>query len=686
MTKSFPVWLQLPVAAAVQAYIDHGWKVIPIPPGTKGPHTTRWNRPGAHLKTAADMRPGHGVGLCHAYSGTMALDIDSPDAFHLLQAEGIDLQAMLDAPDAVQIKSHRPGSHKLLFKLPEGLSPTTIKVKHNGACAYELRHGTDDGLTVQDVLPPTIHPDTLKPYQWAGAGDWRNPPVIPEALVRHWMDLIASRAANSASKAANSASALPCSEGVWERSKEAMNALDPNMPHDEWIKAGTALKDTGHPEAFDVFDTWSAKATRPGAYRGTRHVMSQWASFDTSRVGLDSLFFMAREAGWIDRPDVTGMFAPVQSTPAGAGHPLTVRSIPWTKRVAPELKPLAQEFVIAGLIQTGVVLIAGWRGIGKSVNILSLYLAGVCGIGAPGSSLLATRPRKLVWITEDWSQTYRTVRAVMAQGWADEATINDRLIVVEAERIRPQQIADAVPFINSHVVTHDGVTLTPCVVLDTKAACFDIEDENSNAENSAVIASCRATGLDVTVIAHTAKSISRSTDPNSMSARGAGSQEADVSQTAYLVEDGGVRYLLLGKKRFEMPSGTDEVIFEPVTCTEFARDRWGGIHPQTLRCAIAKLTSSGQRAATAEAVKTEKIDEALVDAVRQVQNAGGVVSRSKLQALVDVGRKQTRLARINHLIVAKVLETYVGDLEQYEAAEIKEGTLLLRLTAGGINA
>src|SRR5690606_33096151 len=49
---------------------------------------------------------------------------------------------------------------------------------------FELRGGR-----VQDVLPPSIHPDTQEPYRWEG--DWRALPEIPPALLtvwEHWRD------------------------------------------------------------------------------------------------------------------------------------------------------------------------------------------------------------------------------------------------------------------------------------------------------------------------------------------------------------------------------------------------------------------------------------------------------------------------------------------------------------------
>ena len=61
-------------------YLQHGWKLVPIPPGSKGPNTTGWNLPENTLKSADDLPAGYGVGLLHSLSGTMAFDIDDGDA------------------------------------------------------------------------------------------------------------------------------------------------------------------------------------------------------------------------------------------------------------------------------------------------------------------------------------------------------------------------------------------------------------------------------------------------------------------------------------------------------------------------------------------------------------------------------------------------------------------------------
>ena len=106
--------------ASVDAYIRHGWSLVPIPAGTKGPRTPGWNKKESALKSQNDLIPGFGIGLAHAYSSTMAFDIDNWDA---TVAQGIDLQALYDAPDAVVIESGKAGHGKLLYQMPFGLAP-----------------------------------------------------------------------------------------------------------------------------------------------------------------------------------------------------------------------------------------------------------------------------------------------------------------------------------------------------------------------------------------------------------------------------------------------------------------------------------------------------------------------------------------------------------------------------------
>ncbi|MES9868080.1 MAG: bifunctional DNA primase/polymerase [Sedimenticola sp.] len=154
------------LTASVDNYLRHGWKLCVVPPGSKGPATTGWNKPENAVTRAEQVPTHHGVGLLHAQSGSMALDIDDwGNAVTKLQEHGIDLNQLYQAPDAVIIDSGNPGHGKLLYRMPHGVILPTKKITEGRTTLYELRCATTNGLSVQDVLPPTIHPGTNQPYR-----------------------------------------------------------------------------------------------------------------------------------------------------------------------------------------------------------------------------------------------------------------------------------------------------------------------------------------------------------------------------------------------------------------------------------------------------------------------------------------------------------------------------------------
>ena len=116
--------------ASVDLYIRHGWSLVPIPQGTKGPRTPGWNKKENALRSQADLPQNFGIGLAHAYSGTMALDIDNWQATQaLLNDHGINLIDFYNDPDAVIIESGKQGHGKLLYRMPVGLTLPSKKVR-----------------------------------------------------------------------------------------------------------------------------------------------------------------------------------------------------------------------------------------------------------------------------------------------------------------------------------------------------------------------------------------------------------------------------------------------------------------------------------------------------------------------------------------------------------------------------
>lgn len=165
-------------------YIDTGLALVRLKPNTKDATQPGWQLSG-HGVTNGDA-VGASFGLHHLDSGTCALDFDNyADASAWLDENGIDAQALLLDDDAVQIRSGRANRAKLLYRLPESVDylPT-----HKLPCGLELRCANRDGTSsAQDVLPPSIHPDTGKPYEWLG--DWRTLPVLPDDVLHVWLSL-----------------------------------------------------------------------------------------------------------------------------------------------------------------------------------------------------------------------------------------------------------------------------------------------------------------------------------------------------------------------------------------------------------------------------------------------------------------------------------------------------------------
>ncbi len=169
-------------------YDAAGFKLCAIAPGSKGPRYPNWEKHPIRL----DQVSAQGLGLLHVQSRTCALDVDDLEQSSVwLESQGIDLRELLDGDEAVQIRSGRANRAKLLYRLPDGVPPLATKrlSTKDGAAMLEFRCASNDGASLQDVLPPTIHPESKQPYQWAGNGDFSKLPTLPQSLLDVWTNL-----------------------------------------------------------------------------------------------------------------------------------------------------------------------------------------------------------------------------------------------------------------------------------------------------------------------------------------------------------------------------------------------------------------------------------------------------------------------------------------------------------------
>lgn len=302
--------MNLPVS--FDPYLRLGWHLVPIEKGSKGPRLPGWNKKQNTITQSNQMPQGYGVGLAHAYSGTMALDIDRwDDAVANLDSNGINLQSLYDAPDAVVINSGNPGHGKLLYAMPFGLVLPSKKLMTDTAEGYKVnfldfRCGTLNGLTCQDVLPPSIHPITCKPYQWGGRGSWERLPMIPSALLNYWNKLLTEDTVRSIGVKGGA-------DASWDEIKTALTHLPPDIGRDEWVSVGMALHYAGTQtdqveQALALWDEWSSEGKK---YQGVQDIQNCWRSFKANDHGvkLGTLFHLAKQHGWTRPiPNVTHLF------------------------------------------------------------------------------------------------------------------------------------------------------------------------------------------------------------------------------------------------------------------------------------------------------------------------------------------------------------------------------------------
>jgi len=306
----------VPVAAlpvSYDMYIRHGWALVPIAPGSKGPKTPGWNKRENVLTSSAVLPQGYGVGLAHAYSGTMALDVDDwVQAQALLADHGIDLNALYNASDAVTINSGVSGHGKLIYQMPFGLTLPSKKIMADKKVAYELRCASASGLTVQDVIPPTIHPVTNRPYEWGSRGNWQKLPTIPMELLALWQTILDADKERTVTVSGTI-------DASWDEIKSALYAISPDCDRQQWIDCGMALHDAGTStdqldHAYTLWDEWSQQSQ--AKYKAS-DMPVQWRSFKPTEAGikLGTLFHHATNAGWKrPMPDAAHLFSTVTPT------------------------------------------------------------------------------------------------------------------------------------------------------------------------------------------------------------------------------------------------------------------------------------------------------------------------------------------------------------------------------------
>lgn len=284
-----------------------GFSYVPIPAGMKGPITAGWNQLESSITDVTEVHKlSENVGLAHAYceTPTCAVDIDDgKETIRYLSKAGIDLKSLLTHSCPAVMCSGRPNSLKAIFTLPEGVGPLLTKtVKVGRKIILEFRCATADGKTVQDVIPPSVHPSGTS-YRWL-QGSLESLTELPQELLDLWQELIeADQTESQAAKKSQATWIAPTPLTPREIAilKDQLKYIDPNCDYETWRNVVFAILSTGLSDAEDIARAWS-EGSPEKFNEGAFYTLTN--SYIEGRSGLDgsitrgTIYHHARAGGW----------------------------------------------------------------------------------------------------------------------------------------------------------------------------------------------------------------------------------------------------------------------------------------------------------------------------------------------------------------------------------------------------
>jgi len=512
------------ISEAARAYAAQGWSLVEFPADRKGPQHPDWNHPQNVTRDPEEAEHfTQNMGLCHALSGTCALDLDDLQlALPYLTAAGLDGQALLDASDAVRISSGRPNRAKLLYRIPDGVDPLSLISQRPRESGLELRCAARTGYTVQDVLPPSIHPVTQKPYTWEYgddlAGHWSVLPPLPEGLLALWRSLAATPlpSTNAAPKGLAA-----------DRLRGMLSRLDPDCDYHEWTKVCAALhhETEGAEWGLDLWDEWSAGGSK---YKSRADLAGHWNSFGNYKgrpVTVQSLISMSGGVSADDFDDLTQLPEPI-------------------KRPKFEVVPVGSfsegpspQWIIKGVLPAaGLGCVYGESGSGKSFEVFDM-----CAAIARGEPWNGKRVRqgRVVYVAAEGAGGMRNRARAYGQHFGVDLAALPFGVVAD----RPNFLKEDHKLLANQINASGGADV---VVLDTLAQVTAGGDENSGEDMGKVLVRCQElhamTGAMVVLVHHSGKDATRG-------ARGWSGIKAAMDCELEITREGDDRVLRVSKQK-----------------------------------------------------------------------------------------------------------------------------------------
>jgi hypothetical protein len=274
------------------SHSQHNIAYIPLQLGSKRPTAKGWNLRENCVTQSKDANKlnGMNIGLAHAYCDpvTCCVDIDHiPNALKWFADKGLDLMALFDVSGSIA-ESGRKNSLKSYYTLPTIKTSRAVKV--SGQVAFEFRCATKDGLTVCDVIPPSIHPSGTR-YKWTQGGlSQLNP--LPECLLALWDELLAPTEPRKQHRLDQEID-TPRRVAVI---RDLLRYINPDCDYETWRDVVFSILSSGYVTAEDIAREWSAGSSK----FKTASFNSLVKSYKSGSFTLGTIYHYARLGGYRD--------------------------------------------------------------------------------------------------------------------------------------------------------------------------------------------------------------------------------------------------------------------------------------------------------------------------------------------------------------------------------------------------
>ncbi|MBF0436486.1 MAG: PriCT-2 domain-containing protein [Magnetococcales bacterium] len=291
-----------------------GFPILPIVPGKKYPgqyQQGRWFPYKGWMKHASRATTEHelaiwkqwpeaGIGI--AGGVVVGIDIDVDDESLANQLE--DLARTLFGPTPA-VRIGRAPKRLLVYQAEapfKGIKSHPLEVLCRG----------------QQFVAFAIHPDTGEPYHWPEVSltdlTLADLPVITEAQARSFIEqgiaLLpeSMRPARLGTQAQSSSTilsqpVLPIGDlrGTMEAVSDALRYIvNADLPYDDWVRIGMAIKGALGEDGSGLFAEWSASSSKNVSEVTAR----AWDSFRPTAIGAGTIYHLAQKNGWSPNPAI----------------------------------------------------------------------------------------------------------------------------------------------------------------------------------------------------------------------------------------------------------------------------------------------------------------------------------------------------------------------------------------------